>query len=192
MLLLGSKLINTPIMGLQTGMRLAITKSTIIDPSNLKIIAYEVDGPLLTERPSFLRIADVRELSNIGMIIDSNDEFIGGDDVIAIKKLIDLNFGLIGLSVIDEVGHKLGKVDDYSLDANSFIIQQLNIRQGLIKNITETGMLIHRSQIIEINNHSVIVRAAVKKLAEIKEPANLSFINPFRSQSPQAEASDIS
>ena len=80
MLLLGSRLIDTPIMGLQTGTRLATTKSPVIDPSNLKIIAYEVDGPLLVEHPSFIRIADVRELSNVGMIIDSSDEFIGVHD----------------------------------------------------------------------------------------------------------------
>jgi hypothetical protein len=86
MLLPGSRLINTAIMGLQTGTSLAKTKNPIIDPANLKIVAYEVDGPLLSERPSFIRIADVRELSNVGMIIDSNDEFIGLDDVIQIKK----------------------------------------------------------------------------------------------------------
>jgi uncharacterized protein YrrD len=187
MLLLGSKLINTPIMGLQTGSRLAITKLPIIDPSNLKIVAYEVDGPLLTERPSFIRMADVRELSAIGMIIDSNDEFISVDDVIAIQKLYNLNFNLIGMIVIDEAGRKLGKVIDYSLDASSFIIQQLNVGRGIIKSITETDLLIHRSQIVEISDHKIIVKTAAKKLEPIREQADLSYINPFRSTSPQTE-----
>lgn len=177
-------------MGLQTGTKLAIAKAPIIDPSNLKIIAYEVDGPLLAERPSFIRIADVRELSDVGMIIDSNDEFVGVKDVIALRKIYELNFSLIGLIVIDEIGHKLGKVDDYSLDTDSFIIQQLNVKHGIIKSFANTGLLIHRSQIVEINDHNIVVRTTAKKLDPITKPGHLSYMNPFRSTTPQTDNRD--
>jgi len=190
MLLLGSRLIGTPIMGLQTGTKLAATKAPIIDPSNLKIVAYEVDGPLLAEHPSFIRIADVRELSDVGMIIDSNDEFVGAKDVVALQKIYELDFNLIGLTVIDEIGHKLGKVDDYSLDTDSFIIQQLNVKRGVIKSLADTGLLIHRSQIVEINDRSIIVRTTAKKLEPITKPGQLSYMNPFRSPTPQTDSSD--
>lgn len=177
-------------MGLQTGTKLAVTREPVIDPSNLKIVAYEVDGPMLSERPSFIRIADVRELSDIGMIIDSNDEFIGIDDVINIKKVRDLGFALIGLNIIDEAKHKLGKVDDYSIDTDSFVIQQLNVRQGVLKSLAETELIIHRSQIVEINDHAIIVKAAAKKLAPIvKSTKKLTYTNPFRSPTPQTESS---
>lgn len=174
-------------MSLQTGSRLAVTKRPIIDPGNLKIVAYEVEGPLLTEKPSLIRMADVRELSRIGMIIDSNDEFIGVDDVIAIQKLYKLNFNLVGMSVIDESGRKLGKVDNYSLDASSFVIQQLNVSPNIIKSIVHTALLIHRSQIVEINDHQIIVRSTAKKLEPIPQKNDLSYINPFRSTSPQTD-----
>lgn len=187
MLLPGSRLTNTPIMGLQTGSPLAKTKTPIIDPANLKIVAYEVDGPLLSERPSFIRIADVRELSDVGMIIDSNDEFIGLDDVIQIKKIIDLDFQLIGMTVIDELKRRLGKVDSYNVDTDSFKIQQLNVRQNAIKSITGTGLLIHRSQIVEINNQNIVVKAAASKLEPIKQPEKMNYINPFRSSAVQSD-----
>lgn len=187
MLILGSRLIDTPIMGLQTSTKLASAKSPIIDPSNLKIVAYEVDGPLLTEKPAFLRIADIRELSEIGMIIDSDDEIIGIEDVISLKKIFDLNFNLIGLNVIDEHKSKLGKVEDFSLDTDSFIIQQLNVRPSILKSLASASLLIHRSQIIEINNESIIVRATTKKLESIIEPKKLTYMNPFRAPSPQPE-----
>ena len=186
MLLLGSRLVGTSIMSLQTGTRLAVTKNPIIDPSNLKIVAYEVEGPMLVERPLFIRIADVRELSDIGMIIDSNDEFIGLSDVITIHKIYDLGFHLLGLSVIDQTKRRLGKVQDYSLDTDSFIIQQLNVNQGLMKSITDTELLIHRSQIIEINDHAIIVKTTAKKLAPITKPEKLTYLNPFRSTSTPA------
>ncbi len=188
MLLLGSRLIGTPVMGLQTGTRLAVTKYPIIDPSNLMVVAYEVDGPMLVERPSFIRIADVRELSDVGMIIDSHDEFIGLDDVIAIKKIYDLGFKLIGLNVIDELKHKLGNVINYSLDTDGFVIQQLNVKQSLLKSISDTELIIHRTQIIEINDREIIVKAAAKKLTPIKDPVKLTYMNPFRSTSPQTNS----
>jgi uncharacterized protein YrrD len=185
MLILGSRLIGIPIMGLQTGTKLAITKNPVIDPNDLKVIAYEVDGPLLSERPSFIRIADVRELGDVGMIIDSNDEFVGVKDVISLQKIYELGFSLVGMTVIDETKHRLGKVCDYSLETESFIIQQLNVKPGLVKSLTDAELLIHRSQIIEINNREIIVRTTAKKLESIAKPNQLSYLNPFISQAPQ-------
>lgn len=172
-------------MGLQTGARLATIKEPIIDPGNLKIIAYEVDGPLLAERPSFLRIADIRELSPVGMIIDSNDEFIGRNDVIVIDKLLDLNFNIISINIIDDSGKKLGKVIDYIIETNSFYIQQLKVKQNFMINLTNTELLIHRTQIIEISNSTITVKSTKIKDKEPIKSGTLSYVNPFKSTSPQ-------
>lgn len=102
MLLPGSRLLNTPVMGLQTGGELARTSQAIIDPDTLEIVAYKVEGSLLDTQPSLLRIADIREFSNIGFIIDSSDEFVAPDDIIKLKKIYDLGFELEGKAVIDE------------------------------------------------------------------------------------------
>lgn len=190
MLLLGSKLIGTSIMGIQTGTKLAITKIPIVDPANLKIIAYEIDGPLLAERPAYLLIADVRELSSIGMIIDSSDEFVGIDDVIALKKVAEMNFRLVGLHVVDDTKKKLGKVTDYIVDTNSFVIQQLRVQQKILKSITNTELLIHRSQIIEINNTTIIVRSAIKKVESQEKVDKLVYVNPFRAASPAPQTNN--
>lgn len=187
MLVLGSKLNGTPIMGLQTGTKLASTKAPIIDPSNLKILAYEVEGPLLVDNPSYIRIADIRELSDIGMIVDSNEEFITIDDVISIKKICELNFNLIGLSVIDDNNTKLGKVNDFIVDTVSFIVQQLSVKRGIMKSLSETDLLIHRSQILEISDSQIIVKSPKKKLESIEKVKELTYLNPFRQTNPQTE-----
>lgn len=186
MLILGSRLLHTPIMSLQTGTQLAQTLTPVIDPSNLHILAYEVEGPLLSHTPSFVRTNDVREYGRLGMIIDSNDELIGLDDVIQIKKIYDLHFSLLGMPVIDEQKRKLGKVDNYTLDTGDFIIQQLNVRRGFIKGLTDTGLLINRSQIIEINNEAIVVKAPTVKSAQpVMQSIRGEFVNPFRAPKPQ-------
>lgn len=178
-------------MGLQTGTGLARTASPLIDPANLKIVAFVAEGPLLSEHPTLLRTADIREQSDIGMIIDSSDEFIGLDDVISIKKVHDIGFTLIGMSVIDETKHKLGKVDDYSVDSDSFVITQLNVKRGVIKGLTDTSLLIHRTQIVEINDKNIIVRTTAKQPEPVMQSERRKFVNPFRNASPQPENSDI-
>lgn len=189
MLLLGSRLLGSPVMSLQTGTRLAHTVRPLIDPANLRLVAYEVDGPLLSHKPSYLRTADIREYGKLGMIINSADEFVNAEDIIQIKNLIHLGFNLIGISVVDERGRKLGKVEDYTLETGDFIIQQLNVRRGLLQSFSDTGLLIHRSQIVEINNKSIVVKSNDQKVsAPVVTALRDEFVNPFRTAKAKPES----
>lgn len=193
MLILGSRLNDTPVMSLQTGGKLATTAKPIIDPSNLHIVAYEVTGPLLSHHPSFVRTADIREYGRLGMIIDSNDEIISLDDVLKIEELYKLNFPLVGLPVLDEHKHKLGKVSDYTVDTLQYTVQQLNVTKGFFKAITDTGLLIHRSQIVEINNKAIIVKTTAKKTVEpvMETLRPEGFVNPFKKPAPTPEPETV-
>lgn len=180
MIINGSSLEKAPIMGLQTGAELARTKRPIIDPANLKIIAYEIEGPLLNETPSLLRLADVRELSDLGFIVDSSEEFITPDDVISLQELYNHNFNLVGMQVTDERNSKLGKIIDFTLDTSGFIVQQLTVRRPLIRSLNDTELVIHRSQIIEINDTSIVVHSQAKVPEPKAHEVVGSYINPFR------------
>jgi len=188
MLLTGSQLIGTPIMSLQTGAELAKTKEAIINPADLKIVAYEVEGSNLDQEPSLLLVSDIREFGDIGMIIDSSDEFVGSDDVIKLKPLYALRFSVLNKQVVDEHHKKIGKVDDYTVDIDSFVIQQLNVRRPLLKSLNDTEFLVHRSQIVEINDDEIIIKSG-----EHKQPAKVveksrHYANPFRqTPAPQPE-----
>ena len=190
MLLLGERLLGTPVMSLQVGTKIATTVEPIIDPRNLIILGYEVDGPLLESHPKFIRIADIRELSDIGMIIDSSDELVDLDDVIKIKEVLSLNFTLVGMKVVDERGHKLGKVEDYILDTDSFVIQQLSVKGGILSSLSSTGHMIHRSQITEISDTVITVKSTDKKLTSLETKGDIhrTYTNPFRKPTePQPE-----
>ena len=193
MLLLGERLIGTPVMSLQVGSKVAETTRPIVDPRTLTIVAYEVDGPLLNQHPSFIRIADIRELSDLGMIVDSSDELVGKDDVIKLQELLEINFTLPGMRVIDTRKKKLGKVEDYTIDTDSFVIQQLSVKSGLINSLSSTGHIVHRSQIVEINDTTITVKSGEKKLTSLETTGNIhqTYNNPFRKQpNPQPETID--
>src|SRR5690606_31163989 len=152
----------------------------------LSIIAYELEGQMLDTNPSLLRIADIRELSDVGMIIDSSDEFIGPDDVIKIKEVRDLNFDLKDMPVHDTRGRKLGRVIDYSVEVGSFTVEQLAVKRPLIRSLNDSELLIHRSQIKEITDERIIVESGEVKPEPVREVTR-NYVNPFRSHSPQPD-----
>ncbi len=182
MLIAGDKLLRAAVLGLRTGSELARTETAIINPANLKILAYELTGPLLDAKPSLLSVTDIREISTVGLIIDSSDEFVAVDDIIKLRDVYNLHFRLEGMLVIDEKGGKLGRVNGYTLNTIDFLIHQLSVKRPFLKSLNDTELLIHRSQIIEINNDAIIVQSE----AEIPEPlldsVRSSYINPFRSK----------
>ena len=191
MILIGSALNDTPVLGLQTGAELARTDRPIINPANLAIVAYEVKGPLLEMHPSLLRIADIRELSDLGFIIDSSDEFISTSDVIKVDELYNQNFRLIGMHVTDEKRAKLGKVIDFTVDTGGFIIQQLIVKRPLFHSLNDTELTIHRSQIIEINDEAIVVHSQAKAPEPERHQVPGSYINPFRKSETAGESIDI-
>jgi uncharacterized protein YrrD len=189
MLLAGSRLIDAPVMGLQTGGELARTNRAIIDPKNLEIVAYELSGQLLDNHPSVLRVADVREFSDIGVIVDSSDEFVRPSDIIKLNTIYELHFHLEGMAVIDEKNQKLGKVNGYTIDTAGFMVQQLSVKRPLLKSLNDTELLIHRSQITEINDHAIIVHSEASIPEPLMESVRTAYTNPFRKR-PQAEQSN--
>lgn len=192
MLVSSERFNNTPIMSLQTGSELARVAKPIIDPRNLTVIAYELEGNLLDQRPSLLRIADIREIGPLGMIIDSADELISVSDVIKIKEVYEFDFNLIGLKVIDERRKNVGRVAGYTLEAGNFVIQQLRVKRPLLKSFGDTELLIHRSQIVKVSDDEVIVKAPTIRKAQAIEKPMQTFENPFRktNSQPQPEAID--
>lgn len=190
MMLLGSTLLNTAVMSIQTGGELARTTTPIIDSANLKVLAYELEGPLLeSNATTLIRLADVRELSDIGLIVDSSDEFVRPEDVIALNEVYSRHFRLIGMNVTDERRQKLGKVVDFTVETGSYFIQQLTVRRPLLKSLNDTELLVHRSQIIEINDRAIVVHSEAKVPEPELHEVIGSYVNPFRKPESTTESS---
>jgi sporulation protein YlmC with PRC-barrel domain len=173
-------------MSLQIGGEIGRTLAPVIDPVNLKIVAYSVGGPLIGGGdPDILRTEDVREFGPKGMIIDSAEELVERDDVIKVKEIMGLNFRLVGLKVETKKGVKLGKVENYTVDPDSFMIMQLIVRRPVMKALLDPELTISREEIVEVNDYKIIVKdeeATVKKEVRAKDFVP-SFVNPFREPS---------
>ena len=188
MLLLASRLEKYPVMSLQTGGKVAELLAPVIDPGTLAVVAYTVAAPLLdSQKTQLLRVADIRELSDIGMIVDSIDEIVAYGDVIKLDELYDLGFPLVGMRVRDEKRVKLGKVIDYTIDVATFTAVQLTVKRPLMHSFTDTELVIHRSQIVEINDEAIVVHSKAEVPEHTRTTSPGSYVNPFRKGNPAAE-----
>ena len=192
MLILGSRLVNYQIMSLQTGSEIARTKKPVIDPADFKILGYTVTSPLIKNPELAVRIDDIRELSEYGFIVDSIDECIVPGDVMKFDEIKNIEFDLISMKVVDEKNRKLGKVVDYTIDVDSFMVQQLTVRRSLFHSFSDAEILIHRTQIRKVTNDGIVVESKADVPEHTTETTPGSYINPFRKPQPTTESGDYS
>lgn len=188
MLMLNKRLENTPIMSLQNGAKLGLAQHPIIDPRKLQIIAYYASGPRI-HHASILHTADIREVGPLGFIVDSADSIMELDEsLVRLNEVIDFNFSLIGKVVVDENKRRLGRVIEYTAESDDFFIQKIHVHQSVLKNIASSNLIIHRSQIVEINDRFIIVKAGSLQDRGILDRA----VNPFRRSQQQSLAPEVS
>lgn len=157
----------------------------IIDPNSLKILAFYVEGPLIKDA-NILVVKAIREYSRYGCVVDSIDELVEKDDVVKISKIIALNFNLNGLKVETRKRTKLGRVIDYTITSDDFVVQQLIVKRPLVKSFLDPELTIPRQEIAEVTDYKVIVKneeETIRKKAETTEFIP-NFVNPFRKTEP--------
>ena len=184
MLLPIHRLLKMPVMSLQTGVQLATTASVIIDPRKLQIVAFRVHGSRLSHENSVLHPEDIREISEIGLIVDDDSALMSTDGLVRLQEVIDFKFDLDGPRAENENGKFIGKVSSYAVDQDSLIVQQLYTKPSTLRSIVATGLTIHRKQIVSINNQRIVVKDPTVPVDEEKQLTRSGFINPFRSTNP--------
>lgn len=181
MLIEGSKLLKYPILSLHTASRIAEVKGLVIDPNFLKVVAFEISAVSSKQR-LFLEASSVREFSKMGMIVDSDEEFVEKDDVIKLKETIDLGFSLDNMKVVSKKKAMLGRIEDFIINTEDFQIMQLIVKRPIYKALIDPELVISRSDIHEINDSEIIVKSEegtiMKKSGTLDFVPN--FVNPFK------------
>jgi len=169
MLLLSNKLLNTSILSLRTGGQIAQTYAYLVNPDNLKIEGFHCHVRS-DKQDHILLHQDIRNIIDQGIIINDHDVLSAPGDLIRLKDIINLNFSLIGKSVVTSSKHKVGKVKDFAFDSTSFYVQKLYVSQSVIKNLGTSQLSIDRSQIVEVTDTKIIIHELVET-AKVKSPA---------------------
>ena len=173
-------------LSLHVGQPIAEVLEPIIDPNDLKIIGFVVGGGVIGgEIGNILRVESVREYSDIGIIVDSEDVFVSRVDVMKIDEIMSLEFKLTGLKCVTKKGTKLGKITSYTVDTNNFEIMQIVVQRPVLKAFIDPELLISRNEIVEVDDYKVTVKDEEDKIRKrfVKEDFVPNSANPFRQPS---------
>lgn len=165
MYLLASQLKNLPIMSLQTGQSIAVVDRPIFDAASLEVMALRCTIGRYRRHEGVVLLRDVRQFAADCIIIDSFDEIEDPHEIVRLRAAAEQDFEPIGKTVASESGQHLGKVEDYTINLKTYLLQKLYVHQSLMKSLLFNNLVIDRTQIIDITPKQITV-----KDAGVKEP----------------------
>ncbi|MEK7059382.1 MAG: hypothetical protein AAB971_01345, partial [Patescibacteria group bacterium] len=97
-----------------------------------------------------------------GYVVNDDDVLVEPIDLVRLKKVMELEFALIGKPVVTVGKEKVGKVSDYAAETETMFIQKIYVAQSIIKSLTGGSLSIDRSQINEITPKRIIINELLK------------------------------
>lgn len=161
MLRLSATLLNRPVLSLRTGGVVATTTTPIINPDNLKVegfYCFDSKG----KEPRVLLYQDIRDVIPQGFVIDDFGVLAEPQELVRLRKIMDVGFDPLGKQVVTVTKDKVGKVSDYATEMETMYIQKIYVSQSLLKSFTGGNLGIDRSQIHEITPKKIIVQELLK------------------------------
>lgn len=162
---LASQLKNLPVMSIQTGQAIAHIEEPLINMANLEAMALKCNlGRRSKPSSGVILLRDVRQFSGDCIIVDSFGDIEDPSEIVRLKDVVEAGFNPMGRNVVNESGDKLGKVEDYTINLKTYMIQKLYIHQSLVKSLMYNSLVVDRTQVIDVTPKTLTVKdARVKK-----------------------------
>jgi sporulation protein YlmC with PRC-barrel domain len=101
---------------------------------------------------------DIRDILPQGVVVNDLDALSEPEELIRLKKILEMDFELLGKPVVTISNEKIGKVSDYAFETATLYIQKVYASQSLLKSLTVGSLSIDRNQIQEITPKKVIIQ----------------------------------
>lgn len=161
MLQLSASLLNKSILSLRTGSVVATVTGAIINPDNLKIEGFYCHDRF-DKKQLVLLYQDIRDVLPQGYVVNDHDVLSEPEELVRLKKVMDLRFELLGKEVVTANKERVGKVSDYATETGTMYVQKIYVAQSLFKTLTGGSLSIDRTQIQEITPRRIIINELLK------------------------------
>lgn len=162
MLQLSATLLNKSVLSLRTGSAVATITGVILNPDNLKVEGFYCQDRF-DKKELILLPQDIRDVLAKGYVINDHDALVEADELVRLKKVMDLNFELLGKQVVTVGKQKIGKVSDFATETSTMYVQKIYVAQSVLKTLTGGSLSIDRSQVQEITPRRIIINDLMKK-----------------------------
>lgn len=164
MLRLSNTLFDKSVLSLRTGGPIAAIKAPIINPDNLKIEGFYCEDRF-SKAELILVSQDIREILPQGFVVNDHDVLVEADDLVRLKKVLEINYQIIGKQVETISKQKIGKVSDYAVETESMYIQKVYIAQSVFKSFTGGSLSVDRNQVVETTPRKIVINDLEAKSA---------------------------
>ncbi|HUC86877.1 MAG TPA: hypothetical protein VMR75_00925 [Candidatus Saccharimonadales bacterium] len=158
MYILANQLTDLPIMSLQTGQAIAVVKQPIVNLATLEVMAIGCNVGRLRRHQGVILMRDIRQFASDCIIIDSFDEIENPDEIVRLREVMAHNFNPIDKLVVSASGQRLGRVEDYTINLKTYMLQKLYVHQSLMKSILFNNLVVDRTQIIDVSQQRFTVK----------------------------------
>lgn len=162
MIRLFSSVVGNPIICIDNGFTDYKLTAFVVDTDRLAIELAVVQQPFNPKR-YYIMPRSIREVGSQSIIINSDEDISEAEDLVRYQAIIDAKPFLIGYRVVSSSNQKLGFVKDLGFDSIHLTISKLVVRSHWTRRILTKDLLINRSQIIKIENKTVIVKETKTK-----------------------------
>ena len=156
MLQLSASLINKSVMSLRTGTEIARVVGPVINPDNLKIEGFYCQDRF-DKQLYVLLYQDIRDIVPQGYAVNDHDVLVAPEDLVRLKKIIDLNYDILGKQVVTVTKARVGKVSDYATETETMYIQKIYVAQSIFKSFVGGSLIIDRTQVNEITPTRIVI-----------------------------------
>jgi sporulation protein YlmC with PRC-barrel domain len=101
---------------------------------------------------------DIRDVIPQGLVVNDHEVLVEPSELVRLKDIMALNFGLLGKSVVTASGEKIGKVTDYATEVTTMYVHKLYVAQSIFKNFAGGSLGVDRTQIVEITDKKIIIQ----------------------------------
>ncbi len=161
------------IKSLRSGTVVGRLDMPILNPHKMSIEAFYVESPRFKD-DRVLFTQDIRHVDRTSLIIDDEDDVIEvSEDLVRLQEMLSINFQLIHKKVISDSKRKIGKVNNFAIDDETFRIQKMYVSRTGITSFASSDLIIGRNQIAEVTDRYVVVKEGTlraKNSAKNKSP----------------------
>jgi sporulation protein YlmC with PRC-barrel domain len=170
---LASQLIGLPILSLQNAETITRVTGLIMEIKSLEIVAFQCESSRELGKHPVLLLSDIRQVAIDCLLVNTAEDLVEAEDIVRLAPLLKRDFDPRGLKVVTDLKRKVGTVEDYTINLQTYQLQKIYVRQSLARSWVGASLIIDRGQIIEVSEREFTVRDAT-----VTVPSRSSVLAP--------------
>jgi uncharacterized protein YrrD len=157
MLYEAKSLSNLPVLSLGLGNTLGISSAIIIDPETGKLLGILLRSKYFWQTSKVIAFSDIYKINSEIILVKDDQSLTNLESIVRIKKVVDQKIYILGSQVMTESGQKLGKTENFVINADLGILAKIYVEGFLNKDYFKGTRVIPANKIISIERKKIVV-----------------------------------